>query len=214
MNAALLQDRIYAGYAKDALHTGYLYEIYRSDTPISPLDAGNLVGSTYCRFAALVDKKPHQYKIPNYTLFADGRLLQPRDILVNADHGTFFVGDMQHLLPMQAVKCNDSISVTRPVYQTGTIVEVLDGELIASAMPCFRQLKKVDQKPVASAFGASTASTPVGEFFAYVPIDWTLLKQNDLVTDQSGRRYTISTIDPTELCAVIVIRQADTEGEG
>jgi hypothetical protein len=213
VNGALLQDRIYAGYAKDALHTGYLYEIYRSDTPISPLEAGNKIGSTYCRFAALVDKKPHQYKIPNYTLFADGRVLQQRDILVNPDHGTWFIGDMQHLLPMQAVKCNDVLQINRPVYQTDPIA-VVDGDLVAIGLPVFRQLKKVDQKPVNSAYGASTAATPIGEWFVFAPIDWTLLKQMDLVTDEDGRRYTISTIDPTELGAVLVMRQADTEGEG
>jgi hypothetical protein len=211
MNGTLLQERIYAGYAIDARKTGYLYDIYRTDSPIDPLEIGNKVGSTYCRFAALVDKKPHQFKIPNYTLFADGRLLQSRDILVNADHGTWFVGDMQHLLPMQALLCNDVINVNRPVYVSGVLT---DGDLVAFAVPVFRQLKKVDQKPVASAFGASTASTPVGEWFVYAPIDWTVLKQNDMVTDESGRRYTVSTIDPTELGTVLVIRQADTEGEG
>jgi hypothetical protein len=176
------------------------------------MEAGNLVGTAYARFAALVDKKPHQFKIPNYTMFADGRELMPRDILHSTDgQGTWFIGDMQHLLPMQALKCNDVVNVNRPVYVSGVLT---DGDLIAFAVPCFRQLKKVDQKPVASAFGASTASTPVGEWFVYAPIDWTLLKQNDMVTDESGRRYTVSTIDPTELGTVLVIRQADTEGEG
>ena len=211
MNGTDLQTRIYAGYAKAAAHVGQPYSIYRAETPISPLEAGNLIGEVNCFFAA--DQKfssVHKYKEPSRYMWADGRELQQLDILVGP-YGTFFVGDMQPNLPMQAIRCNDSISVNRPTYVSGVIV---DGDLIASALPCFRQLKKVDQKPVASAFGASTASTPIGEWFVYAPIDWTMLKQNDLVIDESGRRYTISTIDPTEIGAVIVIRQADTEGEG
>ncbi len=213
MNGTLLQERIYAGYAKAAAHVGQPYSIYRAATPISPLEAGNLIGEVNCFFAA--DQKfssVHKFKEPTRYMWADGRELQQLDILVGP-YGTFFVGDMQPNLPMQAVRCNDSIQVNRPIYQTNPIA-VVDGELIVFACPCFRQLKKVDQKPVNSAYGASTAATPIGEWFVYAPIDWTLLKQNDLVTDESGRRYTISTVDPTEIGAVIVIRQADTESEG
>ena len=214
MNGEALQAIIYAGYGKAAAKTGRVYDHYRAASPISPLEAGNLLGTIDCLFAA--EKKfevPHKFKEPTRYLYADGSLLQQRDILVGP-YGTFFVGDMQPNLPIQAIRCNDSISVNRPVYQYGTQIEVVDGELIASECPCFRQLKKIDQKPVNSAYGASTAATPVGEWFAHVPIDWTLLKQNDIVTDQTGRRYTVSTIDPTEIGTVLVMRQADTETEG
>ncbi len=214
MNGATLQARIYAGMARAAEHTGEAYSLYRADSPISPIEAGNLLGEVNCLFAA--EKKfevPQKYKVPTRYLYADGRELQQRDILVGP-YGTFFVGDMQPLLPMQAIGCNDSIQINRPIYQVGAQIEVVDGDLIAFACPCFRQLKKLDQKPVNSAYGASTAATPIGEWFVYAPIDWTLLKQNDICTDQTGRRYTLSSIDPTEIGAVLVIRQADTEGEG
>ena len=214
MNGERLQELVYAGYAKAAAHTGRVYSHYRAATPISPLEAGNLLGEIDCLFAA--EKKfevPQKYKIPTRYLYADGRELAQRDILVGP-YGTFFVGDMQPNLPMQAIWCNDSIAINRPIYEVGTTIEIVDGELIAYAVPCFRQLKKVDQKPVNSAYGASSAATPISELFVYAPIDWTLLKQNDIVTDQTGRRFTLSNIDPTEIGAVLVCRQADTEGEG
>lgn len=211
MNGALVQQRIYAGYAKAAARVGQPYALYRASSPISPVEPGNLIGTVDCLFAAEKSfQVPSKFKIPTRYLYADGTQLAQRDILVGP-YGTFFVGDMQPSLPMQAVWCNDVISVGRPVYQ---------GELqlvenpIAIAVPAFRQLKKLDQKPVSGAYGASTAATPIGEWFVHVPIEWTLLKQNDIVTDQTGRRYTLSTIDPTEIGTVLVVRQADTETEG
>lgn len=210
MDGTTLQGLIYAGYAKAAKHTGRPYSHYRAETPISPIEPGNMLGMLDCLFAA--EKRfevPNKYKIPTRYLYADGRVLAQRDILVGP-YGTFFVGDMQPNLPMQVIRCNDSISVGRPVYQGTTLVE----EDVAFAVPAFRQLKKLDQKPVANAYGASTAATPIGEWFVHVPIEWTELKQNDIVTDQTGRRYTLSTIDPTEIGTVLVVRQADTETEG
>lgn len=214
MNGAQLQARIYAGYAKAAAHVGQAYSIYRPSSLISPIDSSNLIGEVNCFFAA--DQKfssVHKYKEPTRYMWADGRKLLQGDFLLGP-YGTFFVGDKQPNLPIQAVRCNDSISINRPIYQVGDAIGIVDGEVIAAGMPCFRQLKKLDQKPVNSAYGASTAATPIGEWFVYVPIDWTVLKQNDIVTDQTGRRYTLSSIDPTEIGAVLVIRQADTEGEG
>jgi hypothetical protein len=207
MDGATLQARIYAGYAKDAQHTGLLYSVYRPDTPILPTDLSYLVGTAYCRFAA--EKRfevPHKWKEPTYYLYADGRELEKGDFLVS-DDATYFIADKQALLPMQAVRCNDVISISRPRYVETTIVE----DPIATAYPIFRQLKKLDQKPVAQTFGASNSATPIAEWFVYLPIDWTLLKQGDIVIDQVERRYTIGSIDPTEIGAVVVMRQADTE---
>ncbi len=209
MNGTLLQERIYAGYTKAASKVGQPYSIYRAETPFSPLEAGNLIGEVNCFFAA--DQKftsVHKYKIPDRYMWADGRELQQRDILVGP-YGTFFVGDMQPNLPIQVIRCNDTIKIERTFY----VGVILDADLIAVSVPCFRQLKKVDQKPVRDMFGASNSATPIGEWFCYVPIDWTLLHQGDIVTDSTERKYDISVIDQTEIGTVLVIRQTDTSTE-
>jgi hypothetical protein len=213
MDGEALQALIYKGHKRAAEHAGRVYSHYRAESPISPLEAGNLLGEISCLFAA--EKRfevPAKYKDAVRYLYADGRELQQRDILVGP-YGTFYVGDMQPNLPMQAVRCNDSVSINRPIYQYGSQIEVIDGDPIVSACPAFRQIKKVDQKPVPASFGATSASTPVGEWFLYIPVDGDLLKQQDIVIDATGRRYTISIIDHTEIGTVLVIRQADTEGE-
>jgi hypothetical protein len=207
MDGVTLQARIYAGMGKDAQHTGRLHSIYRPASPLLPLDYGNRVGEIYCRFAA--EKRfevPHKYKEPTYFLYADGRELEKGDFLVS-DTETFFIADKQPLLPMQAVRCNDLLTIDRPSYVGTTVVT----NPVATDYPAFRQLKKLDQKPVSSTFGASTSATPIGEWFVYLPIDWTLIKQGDIVTDLTARTYTIGSIDPTEIGAVVVMRQSDHE---
>jgi hypothetical protein len=207
MDGVTLQARIYAGMGKDAQHTGRLHNIYRPASPLLPLDYGNRVGEIYCRFAA--EKRfevPHKYKEPTYFLYADGRELEKGDFLVS-DTETFFIADKQPLLPMQAVRCNDLVNIDRVAY-SGT---VLSTEPVATAYPIFRQLKKLDQKPVNATFGVSTSATPIAEWFVYLPIDWTVIRQGDIVTDQTGREYTIGSIDPTEIGAVVVMRQSDHE---
>jgi hypothetical protein len=207
MDGERLQALIYAGYAKDAQHTGLEYSVYRPEGAISPLDASFLIGALHCRFPA--EKKsevPHKYKEPTYYLIADGRELQKGDFLVR-DSETYFVADKQHLLPMQAVRCNDVVSIGRPRW-VGTVTDL---DAVATSYPVFRQLKKLDQKPVTATFGASTSATPIAEFFVYLPLAWTELRQGDIVTDSVNRTYQVSSLDPTEIGTVMVMRQSDHE---
>jgi hypothetical protein len=207
MDGERLQALIYAGYAKDAAHTGLAYSVYRAPTPITPIEPGNLIGTQYCRFAA--EKRfevPHKFKEPTYYLYADGREIEKGDFLVR-DDATFFVADKQPLLPMQAVRCNDTVSIGRPRW-IGTTTEL---DPVATWYPVFRQLKKLDQKPVQATFGVSTSATPIGEWFVYLPLTWTELRQGDIVTDVVGRTYSISSLDPTEIGTVMVMRQSDHE---
>jgi hypothetical protein len=207
MDGATAQAKIYKGMGKAARHVGQPYDVYRFFSPLNPTDGSNkLPEPVNCFFAA--EKRfevPHKSKDAARYLYADGRELMRGDILAGP-YGTFFVGDKQPLLPMQAVWCNDVISIDR----VGYVDNILVPEEIAFGVPCFRQLKKVDQKPVSNTFGATNQATPIDEFYCYLPIDWTLIRQNDVVTDQTSRQYTVSAIDATELCTVLVIRQNDT----
>lgn len=209
MDGQTLQTLIYAGYARAAAKTGKPYDVYRTASALNPIDLGNKVATVDCFFAA--EKRfevPHKFKEPTRYLYADGSQLQKGDFLVG-DYGTFFVGDMEPNLPIQAIWCNESVAISRVTYVNGIAT---DDQVIAQAFPCFRQLKRVDQKPVLGMYGASTQTTPIGEWFLYIPIDPSIADQSDFVTDQNGRQYSISTIDPTEIGAVLVIRQSDPPG--
>lgn len=201
MDGATLQNRIYAGYARAAAKTGRPYRLYRADSPLHPVDDGNYLGAVNCLFAADKDfSVPNKFKIPTRYLYADGRQLRPRDILLGP-YGTFFIGDMQPNLPIQAIKCNDLISIDRPVYAGTTVVP----EPIAFALPLFRQLKKVDIKR--PEFAANTAGTAISEYFGFLPIAPGTVRQHDIISDQDGRLYELDTIDNTEIGVVITFRQ-------
>ena len=203
MNGATVQARIWAGYAKAAEKAGRTYSVYRAAIPVSPIEAGNKIAELPCLFAA--EKRfevPNKYKIPTRYLFADGAQLQQRDILVGP-YGTFYVGDMQPNLPLQAVWCNDVISIDRPVYQGTTLVP----EQVAFGLPIFKQLKKVDVKR--PEFGANTSGTAIAEFFGFLPVEPGTVRQHDVITDQSGAIFELDTIDNTEIGVVVTFRQTE-----
>lgn len=203
MDGALLQSRIYAGYRKSALRAGQPYAHFRAASGIDPTAPGNQLGTVACLFAANSSfSAAVKYKIPTRYLYADGAVLQQLDILIGP-YGTFYVGDLQPDLPIHAVRCNDTVKIERQAYVGTNLVP----QLIVSAVPAFRQLKKVDQKPQ---FGAATAATPIGEFFLFLPVADGLVRQGDIITDQYGRLYTLDTIDDTEIGNVVTMRQDDT----
>lgn len=205
MDGALLQSRIYHGYKQAARHAGRAYSQYRFTSPLNPTDAGNLVGSVDCLFAA--DAKfsvPVKYKIPDRYLYADGSVIAPRDILIGP-YGTFYVASMQPNVPIQVVRCNDLVTIRRTTY----VGIVQTPVVVVSAMPAFKQLKKIEQKSVSGIGGATNAATAVGEWFLFLPIASGVLLQGDIVTDENGKPYTLDTIDNTEDGIVLTIRQAD-----
>jgi hypothetical protein len=206
MNGVRLQEQIYAGFMRAAKHVGRAYEVFRADTALEPTDSAYSIGSQFCLFAA--EKKfevPQKFKIPARYLYADGRELAPRDILIGP-YGTFYVGDMQPNLPMQAVWCNETVSIDRPGY----IGAEQTTSPIASGLPCFRQLKKVDQKPTSAIGGSSTAAVAFGEFYLFTPLPLGLVIQGDVITCASdNRRFSLDTIDNTEIGVVLTMRQAD-----
>lgn len=206
MDGAALQARIYRGYAQAAAHSGRPYEQFRSASPLDPGAAGNSLGMIDCLFAADPQyAMPVKYKIPTRYLYADGRLLAQRDILVG-HYGTFFVADQQPNLAMQVVRCNDVVTINRPAYVN---TDLQDGDFIASVMPAFRQFKMVEQKSVTGFGGAANSATPMGQFWLFLPIEPDVVQQGDIVTDQSGMRYTLDTWDNTEIGVVLTIRQAE-----
>ena len=206
MNGAIAQARIYAGYRKAAAKVGLPYAQYRAASPITPIAAGNLLGTIDCVFAPTpAFTSPHRFKIPARMVFADGAAMAQRDILVGP-YGTFYVADMQPLVPPQVLKCNESVSITRLTYSGTT--QVLTP--VATAMPAFSQLKKVDQKPVSGIGGASTASTALGEFYLFLPIAVGVIRQGDIVTNQAGVAYTLDTIDNTEIGVSVTMHQAES----
>lgn len=207
MNGALLQQRIYAGTGKAAKKVGEVHMHFRSATPLNPLDPANLLDPINVVFSTLTRpfKAYAKWSDETWIAHADGRLLQPRDFLVGPG-GTFYVGDMQPLLPIQAVRCTHTAArIERPIYVTGSLQQ--GSELIASGLPFGLKLKSVNVKiPIGA---ANTAGVGISNWLAFIPMAETTLKRNDLITDTEGVQYEVDAPAWTPMGYVAQVRLAN-----
>ncbi|AOY93827.1 hypothetical protein BKK79_19980 [Cupriavidus sp. USMAA2-4] len=113
MDAAKLQDKIYAGYAKAAKRIGYIYDVYRPVVAADPLTAK--VASLNASFSAQEWSytRPNLPDKPYWYCLVDGRLTQVGDYLVRGA-STHFIAGMQAELPILTVECNAQVWLARP----------------------------------------------------------------------------------------------------
>ncbi len=207
MNGELVQARIYAGYAKTAARVGLSYDLYRGG-PIEPIDLSNKLDPIDVAWSTLT--RPFvataKWSDETWLLWADGRRLQPRDILIGPD-GTFYIGDMQPNLPIQAVRCtHTAVKIERPAYTTyGSLTQ--SAELIAVNLPMHLKLKSVNVKsPIG---GAATGGVGISNWLAFLPMEETTLKRNDVITDGEGVQYEVDAPSWTPMGYVAQVRLAN-----
>jgi hypothetical protein len=199
MTGDRLQGLIYAGYAKLAAKAGFMYDVYRFDEPIAVTDDIYKIERIPVAFAA--EKKfaiPNKYQIPTWYCYADGRVLQPRDILIGPA-GTFYIGDMQPNLPIQAVQTNHVISIGRGSYGGGD----QSIEYYATDIPCFMQFKREDIK---QSQYATTMGQAITHWTTFIPLPEGTLTQDDVVRDENGIRYIVDAPDFTSIGYVAHLR--------
>lgn len=119
MDAATLQDRIYAGYGRAAKRTGYSFEIHRPASALSaPIVAPTLIATIPANFLVYGSKfqfeKQSSYKQPTYNGLFDARLCRVGDYLYNATHGAYFIAGLAEQVPPLCVGCNRTVSITKP----------------------------------------------------------------------------------------------------
>jgi hypothetical protein len=199
MTGARLQALQYAGYAKLAAKVGFMYDVYRFDDPIAVTDDIYKIARIPVAFAA--EKKfaiPNKYQTPTWYCYADGRVLQPRDILIGPA-GTFYIGDMQPNLPIQAVETNHVIAIGRGSYDGGD----QSIEFYATGIPCFMQFKREDIK---QSQYATTMGQAITHWTTFIPLPEGMLKQDDVVQDENGIRYIVDAPDFTSIGYVAHLR--------
>ena len=206
MNGDTAQARIYAGYAKTAERVGHLYEHFRSADRLDPLSEVNRLPALACSFSTLT--RPFvataKWSDETWLLWADGRELQPRDFLRGA-YCTYYVGDMQPNLPIQAVRCtHTAVSIVRPDPTLGT-----DPAVIASNLPFALKLKSVNVKPLAGAGAASTGGIGISNWLAFIPMEEATLKRCDVITDAEGVQYEVDAPAWTPMGYVAQVRLAN-----
>lgn len=204
MNGARLQAKIYAGYAKAAKSLGLTFSQYRPQSATDALAEANLVRTMPASFNAedMGYGRPNKYGKPTWYCLADGTLLATGDYLTG-NGATYFIAAMQPLLPILAVECNRVVSLFRPQQQTGVGAVGYGGNTAAN------------QTALVTGFPASVLQGSKGERSEVnLPGDtrapwWTVLLPNlpggiylrtdDLMTDDYGRRFTLSSVEQTDL---------------
>ena len=206
MDGTRLQSLIYAGYGKEAKRTGTEYAVYRG-SPLTPVQSANYLGTLPCAFIA--DEKmsvSNKYQTPTWILRADGSQLEVNDILVG-DFGTFYVASKQPNLPMEAVRCNSTISIGTVDY--ATLDGVLQPEVInyAVGLPMFKQFRREDIRRDPTT--GEEIGNAVTHWRAFIPLPNETIKQGDVIVDENNISYTVDAPDFTSCGYAAQIRLAN-----
>ncbi len=135
MKPAAINQKILYGYAKAASKLGAYFSLYRSITPVNPIQVSNLIGNirmspsvnweyskanTYgnSQFNACIDAQrsnsPLSARVGDFLIPAAD---PDSEIIEIADR--FYVQSLQFDLPPRVVQCNSTISIIRPSQTTG-----------------------------------------------------------------------------------------------
>jgi len=196
MDGATIQARLYAGYAKAALRIGTLHTQYRPSSAITPIAAGNVIASIPASFN-IGGKYANQPKADVWLWQAvlDGSAVAIGDYLIGAE--TWCIVGMQALMPIIALRCTDTISISR----AGTVTQGADGAqqgtvAVASGIPCYVQLKRDKGFSAPTGFPAPTnTSAPLPEWLIYVCLGGVtpagFIKDGDIITTSGGQKWRI-----------------------
>lgn len=215
MDAAKLQDKVYAGYAKAAKRIGYQADQYRPSSASNPISSGNKLRSIYASFNAedMSYNKPNKYGHPTWYGLVDGSLTQNGDYLTNAQDGTYFIAAQQTALPILMVQCNRVIDIKRPQIQANVGAIAYGGATASTESPLMTQwpasvLQGTKGEKADSVLPGDTRSpwfSVLLPFFAGV-----IVRSGDIIHDDLARRFVISSVEVTDLGYRMTAQQAQT----
>lgn len=201
MDGSKLIAKVYKGYGKAAQRIGFAYQQFRATSANNPL-ATTALQSLPCSFTTnFTFSQPNKYGQATWLGIFDGTSVQPGDFLTGRA-GTFFVAAMQDLLPIYCVQCNRTISVLRVSMDSGVGQVGYGGDttgteqVLMSGWPAsVLQGTKGEQN---DANLPSDVRTP---WWAILMPAWPgiVLRTSDIISDDIGRRYTVSSAELTDM---------------
>lgn len=213
MDGNRLQNLIYYGYAQSALRLGLPCTQYRPAAVSAPLTTayGSLLVSINAKDFKYA--KANGYGSPVWYALADGRLMKVGDYLVG-QVGTFYVASMQALLPIQVVECNRVVTVFRPQQQAGAGVVPYGGNTesnqtaLITGWPCsILANAKADNGTVK--LPGDTRSAWWNLLLPPLPFGL-ILKNDDVVQDDIGNRFVISSAELTDMGWRMTMAESET----
>ena len=192
------------GYGIAAARIGLPHTVYRSASMFNPLQNSNQLitnfpASMTTNYQYSAYNKP---KVPDWKLIADISQLAIGDWLVGGQ-GTFYVADLQPLLPTPVVQCNHVVTIMRPSYSIAGSLEQTETQ-IASFFPVFMQSKR-DKDHSPSGFPTSTeTATSLPMWITYINAHGVSdIQKNDVIVDENGARYIIDVPDLTSFGYIV-----------
>ena len=195
-----IQQKIYSGYGKAAVRIGKTATQYRPMSAMAPLAIaiGTLPvsmtqNSEYSKF--------NTYGKSVWTSVHDGSLTLPGDYLITED-GTWFIAAQQPMLPIMAVQCNRTLEVLRVTQSSNYGAVGYSGDTastetaIMQAWPAsILQGTKGEKNPA-----ALPGDERIPWWVILVPLfPGIIIRNGDIITDDLGRRYVVSSPELTDL---------------
>ncbi len=212
MNGATLQAKIYASYASAAQRIGVNADQYRATGANNPTAPGNKLRTMLASFNPedMAYKRSDKYSQPAWYGLFDGRLTQQGDYLI-CNTGTYFIATQKTHLPILCVLCTHTVDIRRPQIQTGVGALSYGGDtdsnetLLMQQWPCSILHKGGGEKgPLPGDVGSAAWEVLLPAFTGVT------LRFGDILTDNTSRRFVISSAELTSLGWRLSTQQAET----
>ena len=212
MDIQHLQDRIYWGLNRVADKIGQAADAYRPAGPRRPLDPSN----RYLHLKAAFGRsdgnfsKAVGYGEPLWRGYFDASYTQVGDYLVSGSD-VWFIAAQQSMLPVECVKANQLVSITRPpTPDTGSTygsATSAPDETILCGWPASLLGIGSRDRPPAQLPGDTTLST----WTAYLPVTPGItIHVADFVTTEEGGKGIVAAVESTDLGWRLDIRRVST----
>lgn len=201
MDGAVAQKKVYSGYGKAAQFIGQDYQLFRPEDPLEPIN--QFYGPVSTIKAAFNQddtfSKPNKYGNAQWRGIFDGNQTQVGDYLVGPS--TFFIAGMQHILPILCIECNRTISILRPTQPTGAGAVGYGGDVADDETPLMQGW------PASILQGTKGEKNPTGlpgderlPWWIILLPAWPdiIIQTSDVITDDLGRRYIVSSPELTD----------------
>lgn len=198
VSQATVQAKTAFGFSKAASKLGAVCKWYRPNGPLNPL--ARQYGTQIAFFRPPVGPfvNPPPYGRHVYAATVNPSLLKIGDYLVEPNEGAFFIAALDPIAYPVAVRCNRTISISRPGaappgddYYGGDIAADEVVEMVG--WPASVTIKSRGSMGETRLPG----DVRIGSFEILVPFGGMEIKVDDQITDEAGTRYTVSSPEKT-----------------
>jgi hypothetical protein len=213
MDAAIIQAKINYGYGKAAQYLGVACNWYRP-TSTAFIDPSTLQGTVQAYFDSspqFTAAKPSSFAHPASFVAVDRTDLQTSDYLVKPSGETYFINIIEALAPTSSIECNAVVTVFRSVTATSgapyQMVVTNNGDIQVANCPC-----SILQGTKGEADHSGVEMTPRMPWVAIVMpnLPTVQLYVGDIMIDDKGRRYNLSSIEQSDLGMRITAEYSST----